>query len=217
MSILDAFYTCISAESADPETITVQQQLDELDRELHARRAAYPRRIQNGQLSQEEADYHLAEFQVLVDDARARQALIVWHDGGKQAEAWAALQRLDARVADHMTRWTWSDLVAGLRREIDLRRRGYPRWIAKGSLTKDDARHRLERLEAVHFKWWRLGHHYMPDQLAREPWTASALQWEIFCAAYRPHRNRFDPAGQRGEYLGRPKQAQAEQQEALAI
>jgi hypothetical protein len=63
-----------------PETITIDQQLDELERERAMRKRVYPRLISTGRMTAEEAQMHLDRLAAAIktlDDVRAeRQAKV---------------------------------------------------------------------------------------------------------------------------------------------
>lgn len=126
----------------------------ELRRTLAAIVAAAPGRIAKGQLSRADADRQIVLWGALVADLEAQDAWLA-----ERARGIAPRQTLLAALDEisgcyHVG---WQDKVAGLRHEIEARRRGYEAAIAKGQLTAETGRQQLERLEAVHDLYWRHG------------------------------------------------------------
>jgi hypothetical protein len=199
VTALDPRFPCLSPDSAEPDAIPLRHQIEEIARELEQRRAAYPRWVDKGQLAQYDADRQVDMLRCILADLRWNEAIRIWA-GQETAEAWAEVERRRARALEELTRFPWSQLVGELQREILMRRRAYPKWIRGGTLDPDQARHRLERFEAVHFNWWRWGNHFMPDGLTQAAIGQPGEARDRFTLECRAHRALFDPDGRRGEY-----------------
>lgn len=104
--------------------------LAEIERELAERRAVYPGLVRRGSLSAADADRQIATL------AAAGRAI-----GGTPDASGPA----------------WRDMVAELRREIALRRRLYPRWLAEKRIAEPAARKQIEGIEAAHWRLWIAG------------------------------------------------------------
>lgn len=105
----------------------------ELAREDQLRRRFYPGRVETLRMSQADADHELAAIAALRQDVARLEA------------CWFTPNRL----APPSHSCSWIDRRAAIAREIDLRRRVYPRHIEDGKLLEDDARHRIACLEAL--------------------------------------------------------------------
>jgi hypothetical protein len=101
--------------------------------EYAQRNRHYPRRIEAGKMSQIEADKQQGVMRAIVNDLRPPKDA---HN--PQSDA-----------------FTWADKVHALRREIALRRRYYPTWVADGRMTAAAAREALETFEGIHENYWR--------------------------------------------------------------
>ncbi len=205
---IDPHFTCLAPESADPHRVTAAQISDELTRELEARRNGYPRRIQKGQLHRLDAERQIDLLHAIRDDFSWLAAFAVWHAGQEPVMPAALAEKRNAAEAA-MLKYRWSDIVAELRREILLRRRYYPKWIAGGTLDRTTARRQLERIEAAHFTYWRDGRFFMPDELHQLrdrifPAHRETPEFQAYRAAAHAHFARFDRAGKRGEYTDQP-------------
>lgn len=192
MTILDPHYECVSLGSAAPETIDPHRLVDELLREINMRRTVYPRRVAKHQMDQADADNEIEMMAAIHADIESMIFLDQW-DRSRSQDAWIAWRDHQARANARIAPFGWAALVACLRREITSRRRLYPKSIEKGQLSAIDARHQLERLEAVHCLYWVGGRHFWPDQLGR--WRpdgpCSEAELEILTPAYRAHRALF--------------------------
>jgi hypothetical protein len=105
----------------------------ELGRELEQRRGFYPGRVTKGNMLQEEADRELA-------------LAAAWReDCARIAAAWGA----GAAPLPAAHPFTWRDRREGLQRELELRERFYPGWIAGGRLLAGQAAHRTACLQAL--------------------------------------------------------------------
>lgn len=117
-----------------PHAVPAEEMRAEIEQELADRRGFYRRLVAKQTMTQEDADRHIAIFEAIAAD-------LAWHadeqDEGGTAHSW------DAKVRE-------------LRREIALRRNRWPKRIASPSDPIDaaGATRRMERLEAVHFKYW---------------------------------------------------------------
>ena len=126
--------------------ITVGHVAAEAKRERALRRRFYPGRVETLRMTQAEADFQLAIAAAWVEDvariegfhakvianldARGRLSTIIRHDPAKHG-------------------CSWKDRRAALGREIELRRRVYPRHVEEARITPEDAKHRLACLEAL--------------------------------------------------------------------
>lgn len=76
-------------ESPEGERITHKAKLDELRRELALRQRVYPKRVEAAQMSQEEADRHVAALQAIIRDYEVqpwphlRNLVIQWRDAAE--------------------------------------------------------------------------------------------------------------------------------------
>ena len=65
-----------------PQTFSIQQQIEEVEREIALRKTVYPRRVQNGQMRQSVADYHRARMEAVLRTLEwsrdNRPAVIEW-------------------------------------------------------------------------------------------------------------------------------------------
>lgn len=207
--MLDPLFPCMSPASADPDSIPMRARVEELERELDYRRKCYGARVDKGTMTPQRRD----------DEIEGMKA--IWFDQ-HTAYGWEGLSDADFRAActrraADLVRFPWERRVAMLRREIDMRRRLYPQWVERGTLKAGTARIQLERLEAVHFHYWRHANHFMPADLQHligKP--IMGADRTAFLSALRTHQARFDPAGRRGEYLAGPATVdQPEQQQEM--
>lgn len=129
-----------------PHAVPDDEQLIELHDERDRRRTAYPKLIAGGRLDEAEARRHRAILDAIVEDCTPMPANLS-HSGWQR---WR-----DARAAVLAAcPFTWADKVRELRRELALRRNMWPRHVETGRLPLADARRRMERLEAVHWRYW---------------------------------------------------------------
>lgn len=199
---LDPHFPCVSSGSTAPEQLPRAALVDELRRELRHRHIAYEKRVAKGRMSQMDADDEIECMAAMLADFECDLL-----EPFSQAQREAA-----ARAAPMLQPFGWHGAVACLRREILLRRRYYPEWIRKGTLPAIDARHQLERLEAVHVHYWLYGRHFWSAPLGPwQPtcWTAPAwtpAQHAAWRDALHTHRARFvaDPDNHRGHYRDAP-------------
>jgi hypothetical protein len=115
--------------------ITIAALEAELARELEARRGFYPGRVGKGNMLQAEADRELALAAAWLEDVARIRAC--WFD--RPGTAPAAPQH----------GFAWQDRRAGLLRELGLRRRLYPQWVAGGRLLADQAAQRIACLACL--------------------------------------------------------------------
>lgn len=141
----------------------------ELADETRRRARVYPGMIAKARLGQAEAD----RLQALI---AAIAADLEW---ARQYPAGVSGAELHDRPA-----FTWAEKRAELARELALRARHYPRWIAEGSLTQAEADHRTACLQAMLALYndglaWRATPGSTPEQ-ARAEWrtTQAALDAE---------------------------------------
>lgn len=215
---LDPRWPCLSPESADPHSVPLAAQEAELSRELDQRRHAYPRRVEKRMLSQYDADRRIDLLHAIHDDIAWLAQFARWSAGTEPRFSHDMTRHRDAAEAA-IARFRWSELVAELRREIDMRRKYYPAWVRKGSLDAPRARLQLERIEAVHFLYWVHGRWFMPDELHSvrdRVWTVDGPERALFRAAAHAHRARFAAASRRGDYVDIAPTAATEPELALA-
>lgn len=107
----------------------------ELRRELGQRRAVYPGRVAARRMLQAEADDQLALAAAWIEDAaRVRTSFF--------SPPWSA-------PVEPAHGLSWRVRRSGLLRELALRGRFFPGWIAKGKLTSAQADHRIACLERL--------------------------------------------------------------------
>jgi hypothetical protein len=114
--------------------ITLDQVAAELQREAQQRRDFYPGRVAKGNMLQAEADRQLALAAAWREDLERIRAC--WSTPG-------------ASPAAPAHGFSWRDRRAALLREIGLREKHYPEWIAGGRLLERDAVHQLACLSAL--------------------------------------------------------------------
>lgn len=148
----------------------VRRTLDELN-------ATVPGRVDKGQLTLPEAKAQATLWLTVAEDL---EALVRWLAEGAGRAGWSLAEKLrELRAANGVA---WEAKVAALRTEIEARRVGYPSLVAKGMLTRDQAKAQLERLEAVHDLFWRHGFGFDGTraelaELAEVTQTASVAQF----------------------------------------
>ena len=213
MTGIDFLFPCLSPESADPQTIPTRLLREELERELHQRRSSYPSRVDKGRMRPYDAERGIDIMRGLVEDRKTCEALDLWYeqqDTPQGDDLWNALNRQEAIADAALQSFRWSEVIIALQREILLRRKYYPQWIAGGTLEPLRARHQLERIEAVHYYWWVGMHRFMPDHLhnKQDAMRQPGPEREEFTRCIREQRNRFDYSTRRGTYVAAPKQQQ---------
>lgn len=203
-------FPCLSPDSADPDSIPLRLQVEELAHELHQRREYYPKRVAKGRMRPEEAEFQIDCMAAIHADLEALNLY------GHEDDA-ANVERRD-RADAMILGFSWQQMVACLRREIGMRRKYYPDWIRGGALDPIVARHRLERIEAVHFSYWYHMRHYMPAELEHLRGRGlTGPDRSIFMTAARAHRARFTPEARRGEYTQTPSTPPIEAEPVLAF
>ena len=111
----------------------------ELQREADARARLYPKRVESGRLTQADAERERALIAAMLADV-TRMASYAPPD------ATGITWRLDPG-AEHD--FTWKQRRFALHRELDMRARLYPQWIAEGRLAQPDANRRTAALECL--------------------------------------------------------------------
>lgn len=107
----------------------------ELAREIAARHETYPREIAKGNITQSQAETQIYTMQAIAADLRRFAA--------------ARDQGVNPLTLDAGHRFTWAQRRDAITRELALRRRHYPQWIAKGRLLSTTARQQVNALEAM--------------------------------------------------------------------
>lgn len=125
----------------------LDQLLEEATRTTHAIAATAAAKVDKGQLTPEQVAILDRTWRSIANDLQADKAA---------RENWRPIV-LEAGVP-------WADKVAAIRAEILARRKSYPADVDKGRLAPDVARSQLERLEAVHWTYWRHGFAFDGDQ-----------------------------------------------------
>lgn len=168
-----------------PWRVPADERLLELLAERDRRRGAYPKLVRDGRMTADDADRHQAILARIAEDFADRPI-------GQSGAAWLRwneewLSHFDAAP------WRWADKVRELRRELALRRNTYPKWIAARRVDEGEARERMERLEAVHWRYWiclewfatagegTLGQRL--DPVRRQAALVDAWLWRAHCAA----------------------------------
>lgn len=192
----DPLFPCLSPESAQPGAIPVQMLLAEMERELLQRRTVYPGRVEKGIMDRAAAEHGIDIAHALTEDLRADAMIgqIVNMPAGATppADAWSAYNHQRSQADAALRAFRWPDIVAALQQDIAHRRDYYPRWVSRGTLDPTAARQQLERIEAVHFRWWVLGHHF------GTLWSDGGD--DAWRTAWRTHAARFDLSSDRGAY-----------------
>jgi hypothetical protein len=152
---------------------------DEIEREIAYRRRTYPERIAQGRMTKTEADWQIELFTAIEAD----------------------VGRMAAPYAPPAHEHSWNDRRAALWREIELRERFYPNWIADGRLTQERADHQLGALRAVQWRFdggfdWRPSNgtwdQTAQDMLDGKPRTpAQEETWAEMDAIWRPGTGFF--------------------------
>lgn len=107
----------------------------EVERELASRRRLYPDRVDKGRMKQQEAD-----FQIDVMTAIAADTIRMGQIGQEETPP-----------ATHA--FTWFDRRRALERELDLRGRFYPQWIASLRLTQANADRQMDAIKAILWRY----------------------------------------------------------------
>jgi len=154
-----------------PIDVPEDEQLLELEDELAKRRRVYPGFVERGTMTEEQASHHINVWQALIDDHRRTAAKVAhWQRHGFERPATRLMN-------DPPWRGTWDGRIRELRRELALRRTAYPKWIANPTnpLTEAEARRKLERLDAIHHRYWIGLEHFIPPLPAAHPDEAAQL------------------------------------------
>lgn len=112
----------------------------ELQRELAARGRLYPRRVESGRLTQADAARECELIAAMIADVATMAS---YHPADAQNVTW----RVEPRLSDHPH--TWEQRRLALHRELDLRLRLYPQWIAEGRLTQLNATRQFATLDCL--------------------------------------------------------------------
>lgn len=148
-------FTLLSPGARHPNEIYLAKQLAEIRRELDYRRRFYGDWVNKGRLTELAKAHEIAMFEEIEHDFVALQRLDetgIWSDPGSGDEP------LDiAAVHD-----AWQAKVRALRREIMLRRNTYRKRVDQGRMSPEDATKHLERIEAVHWRYWMDGFRIVP-------------------------------------------------------
>jgi hypothetical protein len=107
----------------------------ECERELAQRRRFYEGRVAKGNMTPEEAKHGLAIAAAWREDVARIRA------------AWIATPGTSPAPPAHEI--SWRERRAGLLRELDMRARFYPGWIASGRLLQADADRQVKALECL--------------------------------------------------------------------
>lgn len=122
-------------------TVTLDEMLEELRRELAYRRDHYPALIAKGRLTELDCSAEIAMVEALVDEF-----------------AWAVAIAGDGRTRPFPERrFTYWEKIACLRREIEIRRNYYPRLLASRRMRPEAAQRHLSAIEAAHAWYWYRG------------------------------------------------------------
>lgn len=135
----------------EPGSITIAEKIAEMLEETRRRDNAYPRFINAGSLAPEAAEH--------------------------QQKVWKAIT-IDYQRLAACTHWTmkpdydrfpftgdWRGRVAEIRRELQMRRNAYPRWMESptNNMDRGTATRKLEVLDAIHDDYWcQLRHYHTP-------------------------------------------------------
>ena len=199
---MDIAWPCLSPDSADPHRVALDHQIDEIRRELHHRRRVYPGRILKNRLSQYDADYQIGIFDHILTELELRAAIRAL-DQDRSPSQMTAIAKTQALFDEGDVQWPWAKVIYALRIEIEQRRRFYPVWVREMKMDPATARQRLERIEAVHFTWWRWARHFMPATMhsRRDAIYAGGQAFDAYCTALRCHQALFVADCPRGSYV----------------
>jgi hypothetical protein len=175
--------------------VTIDQVAAELLREEDQRRSFYPGRVEALRMTQAEADHQMALIAAWREDL-ARIAALRARAAADYATflmtgSWPAIPSTPpAHGLD------WRTRRSGLARELRMRDRVYPDWIAGGRMTRDQADHRIACLSALAETYddgwdWTASNGGPPGLaiLATDDTTrAAALEWESHMAEIMARR-----------------------------
>jgi hypothetical protein len=143
-----AFHRDDRAIGGSPDDSFWDQMRKEAGDELEQRTATYPKLVAKGRLSRTDCDRELRVWRAIAEDWRA------------------APRSAGFPIA------TWTEMAHALRREINLRRTLYPRWILAGRVDSDEAERKLQLLEVWHDVLW---HSNLPEARAARQAVARIL------------------------------------------
>lgn len=154
--------------------VTAAQIAAELAREQAMRRKVYPARVADCRMTQAEADHELAIVAAWIEDLErigARQVHTAGYGSPPPRHGMA-----------------WTDRRRGLERELALRSRVFPRRVAAGDMTAEDAAHRTACLAALAARydqgWDWLASNGLPPSLSAIPPTPEQAQAQREWAAH---------------------------------
>jgi hypothetical protein len=185
--------------------------IEEIDRTIAEAARAAPGRIDRGTLTRAEADRTAAVLRAIAADLTVERTHVAacrahFAAGGD----WLALPDNPLPVsaaAPGEGGASWEEKIHVLRRELHFRRTYDPERVKRGRMTAAAAREQLERLEAVHHKyWWHMFTWTSP--------TGAAVGTPAWRADVREHTAKLELAA------AAPAQAaahEAEEQEALPV
>lgn len=152
MTSLSADFPLRSQQSVrHPSDIRQAEKIAELNEETRRRNQVYPRFIKTGSLSEEAARHQQAVWSAITIDYQRLAACSSWRDKPDYVRF--------PFTGD------WRGRVAEIRRELQLRRNAYPKWIAAPTNSMDaaTATRKLEVLDAIHDDYWcHLRHFHKP-------------------------------------------------------
>lgn len=164
-------FDCLSDTSRDPVDVAKADQVNELVRLTAALRGQIGAKDKAGEPSAK-FTAKLNIWLAILADIDAREA---WDNSGVSEPLGAA----------------WADKIRLLRGEIAKRRNAYPAMVAAGQLgdlSPDMLARRLEAVEVVHFRYWRL---CLGIEANRHPATGAAMSAEGFRAVVLAHLRCF--------------------------
>lgn len=134
----------------------------EVDREITARQSTYPDRVDRGRMTQAEMDWQL-------------QLARAWReDVGRFEQAHRPLAEGRPIIAPHRIpcqhEIAWRVRRSALMRELDQRRRHFPRWIAEGKLTQAAGDARIDALECL-LALYEFGFDWIPVNGVLPAWS----------------------------------------------
>jgi hypothetical protein len=115
--------------------ITYAAATAEAERELASRRRLYPDRVKTGRMKAEEADFQINVMAAIAADTLRMGQIAVE----------------DIPPATHS--FSWTDRRRALERELDMRARFYPQWIASLRLTQANADRQVNAIKAILWRY----------------------------------------------------------------
>lgn len=148
-----------------PWQVEQDEYLPELEEELRHRRPFYARMVARGTMAAQEAERHLALWEAVIADV-------------------AAAPGAGSGASRACRPFLWHEKVRELRRELQLRRNAWPRKIGSPTLpiSAAQAALRMERLEAVHWRYWvKLDHcdEFGGPRCAEQTQRIRAYMWRV--------------------------------------